>query len=43
MINIDLVEGSAEAKEKLLMSQASPENECDQQPQEMMATNSSSA
>lgn len=38
-----LVEGSAEAKERLLMPQAFPENECDQQPQEMMATNSNSA
>ena len=43
MINIDLVEGSAEAKERLLMSQTIRENECDQQPQEMMATNTNSA
>jgi len=43
MINLDLVKGSAEAQERLLMSEAFPENECDQQPQEMMATNSYSA
>jgi hypothetical protein len=37
------VEGSAEVEEKLLVSQTIPENEYDQQPQEMMATNSNSA
>lgn len=40
MINLVIGKGSAEAEEKLLTSQAFPESECEQQPQEMMATNS---
>jgi cell division protein FtsB len=40
MINLVIGKGSAEAQEKLLRSQALHETECEQQPQEMMATNS---
>ena len=43
MINIDLVDCRAEAQEQLQMAQTFTENECDQQPQEYMATNSYSA
>ena len=40
MINLDLGKASAEAQEKLLISQALPESEREQQPQEIMAKNS---